>query len=99
MQSIYNFYNIHGNQAINFHLILPDCAIYIITMNLPEVGLQSHRFSFVIKIRQCLLLATLAMRLSRQLKEDIISSTTVVIERPVPTDFRVLCDSRVLRRL
>lgn len=59
-------------------------------------SLQSHRFSFVIKIRQCLLLATVAARLSRQVKEGIISSTTVVTERPVPADFLALWDSGAL---
>lgn len=66
--------------------------------NHPTLGgfLQNHRFSFVFKIRQCLLLATSAVRLSRQVKEDIISSTTVVTERPVPADFLTLWDSEVL---
>lgn len=59
-------------------------------------SLQSHRFSFVIKIRQCLLLATSAVRLSCQLKGDVISSTTVVRERPVPADFLALWASRAL---
>lgn len=76
-------------------MILAVCTIYIITMTLGG-SLQSHRFSFVIKIRQCLLLATSAARLSRQVKEDIISSTTVVTERPVPADFLALWDSRAL---
>lgn len=94
----YNFPNRDGNQAVNLHLILPVCTIYIITANLGG-SLREPHSSLWLKIRQCLLLATLVTLLSRQMKEDIISSTTVAIDGRVAVDFLVLCDSTEPPRL
>lgn len=41
MQSKYNFPNVSGKQAINHHLILAVCTIYVITVNLRGSFIES----------------------------------------------------------